>query len=158
MVKTVVLVGHPSLPFCSRHNWTYADSVTTYKTSWLGNGGIWTGDIMSRTVFKITWISFYGLIYCGEQWAILIQSLKHWLLHSIGAIGRINRGRLKEKPSFHTSKGTTCISMAKLVRWLHKHTEYVMFPPERTQPSLDQTPSFELKKKKKTVWSYSWGK
>lgn len=52
-----------------------------------------------------------------------------------------------KKAKFDTSKGTTCISMAKLVRWLHKHTEYVMFPSERTQPSLDHIPSFELKKR-----------
>lgn len=38
------------------------------------------------------------------------------------------------------------MSMAKLVRWLHKHTEYVMFPSKRTQPSLDQMPSFELQR------------
>lgn len=50
----------------------------------------------------------------------------------------------KEWRKRHTLMGTTCIRMAKLVRWLHRHTEYVMFPPERTQPSLDQTPSLEL--------------
>lgn len=53
----------------------------------------------------------------------------------------------KQKTKYHTFKGTTCISMAKLVRWLHKQTEYVMFPSERTQPSLDHVPSFELKEK-----------
>lgn len=57
----------------------------------------------------------------------------------------MNYSSVKEWP--HTCKGTTCIRMAKLVRWLHRHTEYVMFPSERTQPSLDHTPSFELKRK-----------
>lgn len=41
--------------------------------------------------------------------------------------------------------------MAKLVRWLHTHTEYVMFPSERKQPALDQTPSLELKKEDNRV-------
>lgn len=44
-------------------------------------------------------------------------------LSYIGAMERVNMGKSKEKSRFHTSKGTTCISMAKLVRWLHKHTE-----------------------------------
>ena len=42
--------------------------------------------------------------------------------------------RVEPRKRCPTFTGTTCIRMAKLVRWLHRHTEKFTFPPERTQP------------------------
>lgn len=68
----------------------------------------------------------------------------------------LGRQSNKSAGKTRTFKGTTCMRMAKLVRWLHKHTEYVMFPSERTQPSLDQMPSFELKRHVRLLYTYKW--